>query len=522
MKKVTKIDILSDKLCNQKIKTACYVRVSTDSDEQLNSFDAQVLHYTNYIASNPDWEFVGIYSDSGISGTKKEIRPEFLRMISDCEAHKIDFIITKSISRFARNTADCLEVIRRFTELGIGVFFEKENINTLTTDSELMLSILSVLASSESASISKNNKWSIENRFKNGTYKLASPPYGYDWNGETLAPNKEQSEIVKRIFSEALSGRGTADIARELNHDGVPTQRNGKWCSTTIRGILKNEKVTGNVLHQKTYTDDNFNRHTNYGEQDQYYMENCHEAIISNADFEAVQKLLIQRAKEKGNFGEREKYLKRYLFTSRIVCNECGSTFKRKICTKNRNDKYIAWSCTTHIENKEACHMLSIKEEHIKNAFIVMLTKLHGFHYEILTPLLEEIKKLDSDGKVARIQEITKLITELHEQEQVITGLMSKGYLEPAIFMEQKSILQTELENLKVEKQTIINCSEGKRKIIAELENLLHYLKKTENISIQFDEDLFVKFVDRIIVFSKTEIGFQLKSRLCFKERIER
>lgn len=522
MKKVTKIDVASAKLPNRKIRTACYVRVSTDSDEQLNSFDAQVLHYTDFISSNPDWEFVGIYSDSGISGTKKEIRPEFLQMLADCEARKIDFIITKSISRFARNTTDCLEIIRRFTELGIGVLFEKENINTLTTDSELMLSILSVLASSESTSISKNNKWSIENRFKNGTYKLASPPYGYDWNGEILVPNKEQSQIVKRIFSEALSGSGTAEIARGLNADGIPTQRNGRWCSTTIRGILRNEKVTGNVLLQKTYTDDNFNRHINYGEQDRYYMENCHEAIISNTDFEAVQKLVIQRAKEKGNFGEREKYQKRYLFTSRIVCNECGSHFKRKICTKNRNEKYITWSCATHIENKEACHMLLIKEEHVKNAFMIMLTKLQLYHNQILIPLLQELKKLDSDGGVARIQELNKQITELHEQEQVITGLMSKGYLEPALFMEQKGILQTELENLKIEKQAVIDCSEGDRKIIVETEKLLHYLKKTESIPKQFDEDLFAKLVDKIIVFSKTEIGFQLKSSLCLKETIER
>ena len=163
-----------------KLRTAAYARVPIDSTEQLQSFNAQVEHYTNFINSNPEWEFVGVYADEGISGTKKENRTELLRLLSDCESRKIDFIITKSISRFARNTTDCLKIVRRLTELSVYILFEKENINTKTTDSELILTMLSSLAAEESKSISQNNKWSIQNRFKNGTYKLAGPPYGYD------------------------------------------------------------------------------------------------------------------------------------------------------------------------------------------------------------------------------------------------------------------------------------------------------------------------------------------------------
>ena len=210
MRKVTKISPNANAFLpeHQKLRVAAYARVSTDSEEQLLSFAAQVEYYTNYIDSNPDWELAGVYADEGISGTKKDNRPELLRLLNDCESGKIDFVITKSISRFARNTTDCLKIVRRLTELSVFILFEKENINTRITDSELILTILSSLAAEESISISKNCKWSIQNRFKNGTYKLSSPPYGYDYNGETLVPNPEQVRIVKRIFGDVLSGFG--------------------------------------------------------------------------------------------------------------------------------------------------------------------------------------------------------------------------------------------------------------------------------------------------------------------------
>ena len=179
MKKVTKINQNNHQI-HSKLRVAAYCRVSSDSDDQMISLDAQIKHYEAYIKANPDWEFAGLYYDEGITGTKKEKRTELLRMISDCEDKKIDFIITKSISRFARNTTDCLELVRKLIDLGIFVYFEKENINTGSMESELMLSILSGLAESESISISENNKWSIQRRFQNGTYKISSPPYGYD------------------------------------------------------------------------------------------------------------------------------------------------------------------------------------------------------------------------------------------------------------------------------------------------------------------------------------------------------
>jgi site-specific DNA recombinase len=239
LKKVTKIAQNTTDLTEQaKLRVAAYCRVSTDSDEQLESLDTQIKHYESYINANPEWEFAGLYYDEGITGTKKEKRPELLRMITDCENRKIDLIVTKSISRFARNTTDCLELVRKLLDLGVFIYFEKENINTGSMESELMLSILSGLAENESFSIAENSKWAIKRRFQNGTYKISYPPYGYDNVDGEMVVNKFQAKIVRLIFSEILAGKGTNKIADDLNRRKIPTKKGGRWTSTTIRGMV--------------------------------------------------------------------------------------------------------------------------------------------------------------------------------------------------------------------------------------------------------------------------------------------
>lgn len=244
MKKVTKLG--ADKATrakNKRLRVAAYCRVSTDTDAQLESLEAQKQHYETYIAGRDDWEFAGLYFDEGISGTKKERRPELLRMIADCEVGKIDFVITKSISRFARNTTDCLEMVRKLLDLSIPIYFEKENLNTSSMESELFLAILSSMAEGESTSISENNKWSIQKRFQNGTYKLSYPPYGYDWDGEQMVIHPEQAETVRWIFAQVLSGKGTQAVANELNENGVPSKKGGRWTATTVRGMLAKPNI---------------------------------------------------------------------------------------------------------------------------------------------------------------------------------------------------------------------------------------------------------------------------------------
>lgn len=245
MKKITKINQVQT---NKKLRVAAYARVSSSSEAQLESLEIQKSHYQNYIHSRSDWQFAGLYFDEGITGTKIDKRPELMRLMEDCASKRIDLIITKSISRFSRNTTDCLELVRKLQELNVPIFFEKENINTGSMESELFLTILSSMAENESTSISENNKWAIKQRFKDGTYKLSYPPYGYHWDGHTFRIVEKEAEIVKRIFSDLLSGKGTEAIAKALNQEGVPTKRGGKWHSTSVRGILINEKYTGDVI----------------------------------------------------------------------------------------------------------------------------------------------------------------------------------------------------------------------------------------------------------------------------------
>lgn len=298
MKRITKIDA-SVTAEVKKTRAAAYCRVSTASDEQLISLEAQKTNYESYIRSNDDWEYAGLYYDEGITGTKAEVRDGLQALLRDCEDGKIDLIITKSISRFSRNTTDCLEMVRKLVEMGVFIFFEKENINTGSMESELMLSILSSLAESESVSILENSKWSIRRRYRNGTFIISYPPYGYaNIEGEMrIVP--EEAEVVKRIFAECLAGTGTYTIAKRLNENHIPTKKNGKWHGGTVNGILTNEKYTGDVLFQKTYTNDGFNRHTNYGEVDQFFCETHHEAIISHEDFERCRRYLLKELQKK-------------------------------------------------------------------------------------------------------------------------------------------------------------------------------------------------------------------------------
>ncbi len=522
--KVTKINSIADSSLapQRKLRVAAYCRVSTDSTEQLSSLENQRTHYTAYIKSNSAWDFVGLYFDEGVSATKKDNRNGLLDLIRDCENRKVDLIVTKSISRFARNTKDCLEIVRKMTDLSVSIIFEKENINTGTMDSELILSILSSLAAEESVSISKNNKWSVKKRFQNGTYKLGSSPYGYDYDGKTLIPNPEQAPIVKRIFAEVLAGSGTHAVANRLNDDGILAKRGGAWSYKSVRAILENEKYIGDALFQKSYTDDSFTRRKNNGEEEQYYVTNHHEAIISREDFVAVDRIIMQHGKEKGIEKGSRKYGKRYAFSSKIICGECGGTFKRRIHMKHRPSEYIAWCCNKHIDSGGTeCSMIYIREDNLKTAFVTMMNRLYSGRNVILKPLIAELKNTEGNENNSELLVIQKQIRENSEQVQVLTGLMSKGYLEPALFNEKYNLLQMEITKLKDEALAMHCYVDGERSLLHEAEALLKHLNKTE-ITEEYSDEIFVEFADGITVLSPTEVGFQLKCGLFLKERMVR
>jgi DNA invertase Pin-like site-specific DNA recombinase len=439
-------------------------------------------------------------------------------MLSECETGVIDLIITKSISRFARNTTDCLEMVRKLIDLGVHIYFEKENIHTGSMESELMLSILSGLAESESVSISENAKWAIQRRFQNGTFKISYPPYGYENIDGQMVVNTKQAEVVRYIFAEALSGKGTQKIADGLNQRDIPTKRGGHWTSTTIRGILKNEKYTGDIILQKTYTDFQFNKRTNNGEKNKYLIENHHEAIISHEVFETVEAALSQRAKEKGIEKNNNKYQNRYSFSGKIICSECGSTFKRRIHSCGAR-KYVAWCCSRHLKQITECSMQFIRDEDIKTAFVTMMNKLIYGRKIILKPLLDTLREMGKSDNLSRIQELEKLIEKKAEQNELLVKLMAKGYLEPALFNRESNELQMELENYVEQKEALIQAVNGELSKVQEVSNLMKFTNKAEMID-SFDDQLFTEYVERIVVFSRTEIGFMLKCGITLRERI--
>jgi site-specific DNA recombinase len=518
--KVTKISPnIADLTEQSKLRVAAYCRVSTGSDEQQESLNTQIKHYESYIKANPDWEFAGIYYDEGITGTKKEKRPELLRMISDCENRKIELIVTKSISRFARNTTDCLELVRKLLDLDIFIYFEKENINTGSMESELMLSILSGLAESESVSISENSKWSVKRRFQNGTFKISYPPYGYDTVDGDMVVNKSQAKIVRFIFAEILSGKGTHKIANELNSRKIPTKKSGRWTATTIRGMIGNEKYTGDAIFQKTYTDDCFNRHNNNGEKEQYLVRNHHEPIISHEDFEAAQDIVEQRGKEKGLEKQNKKYQNRYPFSGKIICGQCGGTFKRRIHSSGRHR--IAWCCSTHIADIKKCKMKYVPESDFEYAFVTMMNKLIFGHEFILKPLLISLRGMNSDETLVSIQALDKKLEENTEQRNVLVGLLTKKYLEPAVYKKSNNELLQEAERLRRQKESITRFMNNDFQNLSEVSALLQFATKASMLK-AFDGDIFKRFVERVLVYSRVEIGFELKSGITLKERLVR
>jgi len=346
----------------------------------LSSFEAQVSYYTNFIERNPDFECAGIYADEGISGTNTKKREQFNRMIEDCKAGKIDGIITKSISRFARNTLDCLNYVRQLKDLGIGVTFEKENIFTLDSKGEVLLSILSSLAQDESRSISENSTWGIRRRFEQGKLHINHTKFlGYDKGKDgNLVVNEKQAKIVRRIYTEFLDGKGACRIARDLESDGV-LNWNGKakWYEGSIRKMLTNEKYKGDALLQKTYTIDFLNkkRADNNGQVPQYYVEGSHPAIIDKEMWEAVQLEMERRRNFALEYGiqKLEYATADNPFAGRVICGSCGQVFGRKVWNST-DDRFrrIIWRCNGKyvVKGEKGCESRHIDDEVLYQAFV--------------------------------------------------------------------------------------------------------------------------------------------------------
>ncbi|HEY9161000.1 MAG TPA: recombinase family protein [Desulfomonilia bacterium] len=497
-------------------KLVCaYCRVSTDSREQHNSFSVQMEYYKTFIEKQEDWEFVGIYADEARSGTKLQKRDDFLRMMKDCEDGRIDMIITKSVTRFARNTVDSIQAIRRLKELGIAVYFEKEHINSLSEKSEQMLSILSSIAQGEAENTSTNNKWAAVKRFQDGTFILSCPAYGYtkDEKGE-LVIQEEEATIVRRIFRDYLNGKGTYVIAKELTDEHFPTIRTAeKWNDSVIKEILHNPIYSGNLLLQKTYTTEvlPFKRKHNRGQMPRYFIEDNHEPIISPEQAEAVKEIMEYRRKQHGL--DSKKCQSRYGFSGKILCGECGSTFRRQKIYIDQPYEKIQWCCHQHIEDKTKCSQKAVREDVLQQVFILMWNKLISNYEEILLPLLDVLKKLRMDEQQEQeIEDCNNKIMELTEQGHILSRLISKGYMDPAVFIGRQNTLTLELAAAKKKRNQLLD-SNGFEQEITGTELLLGIIKNYPGIIEKYNEELFSQAVENVIIQSD-RITFRLINKL--------
>ena len=335
-------------------RVAAYARVSSGKDAMLHSLSAQVSYYSNLIQNHSDWQYVGVYADEALTGTK-ENRENFQRLLTDCRSGKVDMVITKSISRFARNTVTLLETVRELKNMGVDVFFEEQNIHSLSADGELMLTILASYAQEESLSASENQKWRVKQKFSNGqpwrTYML-----GYRYNGEQLVIVPEEAEIVRSIFSDYLDGKGVVAIMKRLNEEGILTQQGFTWHQSAVQRVLRNYTYTGNLLLQTKFRENHLTKRTvvNRGELPQYHIQNSHEPIIDMDTYKAVQ---IEMAHRADQFGKPQATAT-YPFTGLITCAECSKHYRRK--TKKTGP---VWICSTYNTlGKAACQSKAIPE----------------------------------------------------------------------------------------------------------------------------------------------------------------
>lgn len=516
MKKVIKIEPANAHQPKNRLRVAAYCRVSSSMADQIVSLDAQKAHYEEYITSNSEWEFAGLYYDEGISGTKKEKRQALLQMMTDCENGKIDFIVTKSLSRFARNTTDCLELVRRLQELHIPVYFEKENLNTGNMETELFLSVMSSLAESESVSNSENNKWSARCRFENGTFKIAYAPYGYSVKKGEFSIREDEAVWVRFMFNKAVEGLSSHQIAMLLIEKKAPTRKGGKWTSAKVAEMLKNEKYIGDCLFQKTYMDSHFKRHLNHGEKDQFYMEGHHEAIVSKEVFEAA-RLAIEHRKNEKRIKTTVNTV--YPFTGKIFCGECGALLVRHM-NSTGSIKYPAWVCREHLHHKEKCSMKYVRESALKAAFATMMNKVIFGRKEVLQALLDDIRRKNNKSDLKRIDEIDRALDEITSRRVNLSSVAAKGYIDSVTFTQESNNLNLEADQLKTERESLINgISDDFHKTEALLELILFSGK--QEMSSDFDGEVFKKFVDRMTLSSRNEVVFHLKCGLNLKEEVK-
>ncbi|MGI6665771.1 MAG: recombinase family protein [Christensenellaceae bacterium] len=493
----------------KKLRVAAYCRVSTETEEQNSSYEVQVAHYTEFIKKNTEWEFAGIFADDGISGTNTKKREKFNRMIAECMDGNIDMVITKSISRFARNTLDCLQYIRQLKDKNISVYFEKENINTMDAKGEVLLTIMASLAQQESQSLSQNVKLGLQYRYQQGKVQVNHKRFmGYtkDEDGNLIIV-PEEAEIIKRIYREYLEGQSLVGIGRGLEKDGILTAAGKpRWRPETIKKILLNEKYIGDALLQKTFTVDFLTkkRVKNEGHVPQYYVENSHEAIIPKELFLQAQEELHRRSNiYTGADKNKRIYSSKYALSTITFCGDCGDIYRRVYWNIHGRKEFV-WRCVTRIEQgPEVCKNRTVKEAELYDAVMTAINRLLAGGDNMIRILEENIHAIIGDTTEYKISEINTL---LEEKQKELISLANKG--------KDFESLADEIEELREKRQTLLVEDASLSGENERINELIEFIRTNKYRTLLYDDTLVRKIIQNVTVYDDHFV-------ICFKSDIE-
>ena len=507
------IDRTTGKVLNRKLRVAAYARVSTMGAEQLNSYESQKKYYYEKINNNPEWQYVDIYADEGISGTTGYRRASFMKIIQDALSGKIDLILTKSISRFGRNTMDVLKNVRLLRDSNVAVLFEENNLNTLDTKmSEMLLTTLSAVAQQESENISEHVKLGLQMKMNRGELIGFNRCYGYRNENDKLVIVDEEAEVVKFIFDKYCDGHGANGITKMLKEQGIKSPKgNNKWNDSTIRGILRNEKYKGDVLQGKTYTADplSHKRYRNLGEADQFYVSEHHEPIISPEKFDMVQEILKERCGARANGRRIGNVGRKFAFSSRIRCGFCGNCFTRRTVVGKDREKIPSWSCISFAKNgKENCiDSKTIREEMIKEAFVdsyKLLSSNTNFESEEFLNLMQET--MNENNRQDELEKFKKEFVDIKSKKSKLIDLMVEDKISENDYNEKVEKYNRKLEILENKIEQLKLLAEDKKSISDGLKKVKELLV-SKDIMEGFDQEIFNAIVDYVIVGGYDENG---------------
>ena len=515
------------------LRVAAYCRVSTDDEEQLTSYEAQKTYYTDKIMKNPQWTMAGIFADEGITGTSARKRPEFLRMIRKCRQKKIDLVLVKSISRFARNTVDCLNYIRVLKSLGIAVIFEKENINTLESDSEMLITMMGAFAQAESESMSANIRWGKRQAMREGKASIHfNTFYGYE-RGEDGKPQiiEEQAEVVRGIFDRFLSGQSLRLIKEWLEGEGILTAvGKSEWTAGTIRNILTNEKYCGDVLMQKTFVADCIEKKTvrNIGQLPMYLIQDNHEGIISRETFHAAQAELTRRSAGKAPSKKqaptgRSCYSAKYALSERLVCGECGSLHRRCVWTHHGQHR-VVWRCISRIDygTKYCKNSPTVDEKPLQEAILNAINSVMSSKKELVEQISDAMKMelIPITGETASVGDIDRLIAEQEQkfQEMFETVRNNQDFMKRA---EEFKAINAELARLKARRTNLLEAQQRNSALSWRIDEAIDLLNTGASALAEWDESVVRQLVEEVRVVSKEKIIVTLSGGIKVEQTME-